>query len=51
MHLIRSHELMYVQVPQVVLNMIFSYSGRDFAPPVPALWSIHLRDVGGEDAS
>jgi len=43
---------MYVQVPQVVKKPIF-YSGRDFAPPVPALQSINLRGVGrkiaGED--
>ncbi|KAK4832075.1 hypothetical protein QYF61_020631, partial [Mycteria americana] len=35
--------LMYVQVPQVVTNLIFPYNGRDFAPPVPVLLSIHLR--------
>ncbi|KAK4829843.1 hypothetical protein QYF61_006853 [Mycteria americana] len=34
---------MYVQVPQVVPNLIFSYSGRDSAPPVPVLQSIHSR--------
>jgi len=48
MYPIRSHRLMYVQVPHVVTNTIFSYSGRDFAPPVPILWSIHLRGVGRE---
>jgi len=29
MHLVRPHKLMYVQVPQVVTNLIFPYSGRD----------------------
>ena len=52
MRLVRSHRFMYVQVPQVVKKPIF-YSGRDFAPPVPALQSINLRGVGrkiaGED--
>ncbi|KAK4818982.1 LOW QUALITY PROTEIN: hypothetical protein QYF61_022649 [Mycteria americana] len=40
-----SHQVpyLYVQVPQVVVNLIFSYSGRDFAPPVPILWSIYSR--------
>jgi len=42
---------MYVQVPQVVTNLIFSTSGRDLAPPVPALRSIHSRGVGKEAAS
>jgi len=51
MHLIRSHRPMYVQVPQVVANLIFSYSGRSFAPPVPALQPIHFTGVGKEVAS
>lgn len=42
---------MYVQVPQMVTNLVFSYSGKDFAPPVPALRSIHSRGVGREVAS
>ena len=46
-----AQNLMYVQVPQVVSNLTFSYSGRDFAPPVPVLWSIHSRGVGRETAS
>lgn len=29
---------MYVQIPQMVMNLIF-YSGKDFAPQVPALKS------------
>jgi len=28
MHLIRSHRLMYIQVPQVVQNLVFHYSGK-----------------------
>jgi len=51
MHLVRSHRLTFVQVPQVVTNLIFSYSGRDFASPIPVLWSIHSRGVGREVAS
>ncbi|TRZ07694.1 hypothetical protein HGM15179_019411 [Zosterops borbonicus] len=44
MHLIPSHRLMYIRVPQVVTNLIFTYNGRDFVAPVPILLSIHLRD-------
>jgi len=51
MHLVRSHRLMYIQVPQVVTNLIFSYSGRDLASPVPVLWLIYLRGMGREAAS
>ena len=36
---------MFVQVLQVVMNMNLSYSGRDFAPPVPVWWSISLRGI------
>ncbi|KAK4827897.1 hypothetical protein QYF61_022320 [Mycteria americana] len=32
------------EVPQVVMNLIFSYSGKDFAPPVPVLRPIHSRE-------
>jgi len=35
----------------VVTNLIFSYSGKDFAPLVPILWSIHSRGVGREAVS
>ncbi|KAK4825906.1 hypothetical protein QYF61_003401 [Mycteria americana] len=35
----------------MVTNLIFSYSGRVFAPPVPALRSIDSGGVGREDAS
>jgi len=41
---------MYIQVPQVVTNLIFPYRGRDFGPPVPVLQSVHLRGVGREVA-
>jgi len=41
MHLVRPHRFTYVQVPQVVMNLIFSHSGRDFAPPIHVLWSVH----------
>ena len=34
----------------MVLNLTFSYSGRDFAPPVPVLWSIHSRRLEREVA-
>jgi len=44
-------DLMYIQVPQVVRNLIFSYSGMDFAPPVLILQSIHWRGMGREVAS
>ena len=40
MHLIRSNRLMHVQVPQVVMNLIFCYSGKGFAPLDPILPSI-----------
>ncbi|KAK4815922.1 LOW QUALITY PROTEIN: hypothetical protein QYF61_010179 [Mycteria americana] len=43
MHLIRSHRLKYVQVPQVVTNLIFPYSGRVFMPLVPKMLSIDSR--------
>jgi len=53
MHLIRSYRLMYVQVPQVVLNLVFLYSGRGFSPLVPILQSVNLggarREVASED--
>jgi len=42
---------MYVQVPQVVMNPVFSYSGRAFAPLVPIWWSINSAGVGREVAS
>ncbi|KAK4806815.1 hypothetical protein QYF61_005611 [Mycteria americana] len=47
-HLLESNGLVYLQVPQVVSNLNFSYEGRDFVPPVPALRFGDLRDVGRE---
>ena len=51
MHLVRSHRFMYVQIAQVVSNLIFSYSGSDFAPQVSIFQSIYLRGMGREIAS
>jgi len=48
MNLVRSHRLLYVQVPQMVMNLIFFYSGKRFGPLVPILQSIHSRGVGRE---
>jgi len=42
---------MYLQVPQVVTNLIFLYSGRGFTPLVPVLWSINSGGVREEVAS
>lgn len=42
------YKLMYIQVPQVVMNQIFTYCGRHFGPPAPILLSIHSRDVKTE---
>jgi len=53
MHLIRSHRFMYVQVPQVVKNLVFPYSGRSFTTLVPILWFISSggvrREAAGEE--
>ncbi|KAK4806827.1 hypothetical protein QYF61_005623 [Mycteria americana] len=43
-HLLESNGLVYLQVPQVVSNLNFSYEGRDFVPLVPALRFGDLRD-------
>jgi len=51
MRLVRSLRLMYAQLPQVVTDLIFSCNGRDFAPSVPVLQSIHSRSVGRVVAS
>lgn len=52
MHLIRSHRLFYVQVPQVVM---ISYRGRDFVSLVSLLqsiiWGGMTREVVSEDCS
>jgi len=37
---------MYVQVPLVVMNLIFLYSVRVFTPLVPILWSINSGGLG-----
>jgi len=42
---------MYVQVPQVMSNLIFSYSGGDLTPPVPVLQPMHLKGVQKDVAS
>lgn len=44
--LLESHGLVYVQILQVVLNLIFSYDGKDFSPQVPSLRLMGLRNVG-----
>lgn len=41
----------HVQVPEVVMNLIFSYHRRDFAPLVPILQSIWVGGVGREVTS
>jgi len=46
MHLIGSHGLMQLQVPKMVLNLIFSYSGQ-FILPVPAFAVCELGGVAG----
>ena len=49
-HLIRSHRFRDVQAPQVLMNLLFTYGRRDFAPPAPILLSSHSRGVGTEVA-
>ena len=51
MHLVRSHRLLNVQVPQVVSNLVFCYSGSGFAPLVPILQSIDSGKARREVAS
>ena len=43
----KSHGLVYIQVPQVISDLIFSYDGKDFVPLVLALRFRDLRDVRG----
>ncbi|KAF4790695.1 hypothetical protein TURU_138451 [Turdus rufiventris] len=43
MHLSGSCRLMYIQVPQVVVNLTIMYNGRDFASPLPILLFIYSR--------
>lgn len=49
------HRLMYIQVHLVVTSLIFFYfsssCGRNFAPAISVLLSIHLRSVEGEVAT
>ena len=47
----RSHRLLYIQVPQVVPNLVFPYSERGFAPLVPIMQSINWGGVRREVAS
>jgi len=35
-----THRLVDIQVPQVVTNLVFAYSGRDVASPVPSYQTI-----------
>ena len=53
MHLIKSHRPIYVQVPQVVTNLVFSYSSKGFSPLVPILqsvsWEVVRREATSED--
>lgn len=43
MHLIRTQRLNYAQGPQVVVHLIFTYSGRDVSPPFPTFHIICSR--------
>jgi len=45
MHLIGTNRLMDVQLPQVVMNVIVTYSRRDIAPSVPTFQTICSRAV------
>lgn len=47
MHVVRSHELLAIQLHQVVLNLLFSHNGRDFTPAMPTWRFRDLRDVQG----
>ena len=45
--------VMHIQVPQLVTNLVFTYSGRGFSPLVPILqsigWGGARREVASED--
>lgn len=41
---------MCAHVPWMVMNVIFTYTGRDFAVPAPILLPIHSRVMGREVA-
>lgn len=51
MHLIGSHGILYVQVPQMDLNLIFSCDGWNLIDLVPALRFRDLTDLGRAIAS
>jgi len=48
MHLYWSHRLMYVHVPQVVMNLIFSYNAMDFLLSQSPFCGPSTRDMGRE---
>lgn len=45
MILIGSHRILHIQVPQMVMDFIFTYTGKLAAPSAPILLSISSRDV------
>jgi len=45
MHLTGTHRLVDVQVPHVVMNLTFSFSGKDFASLIPSYQTKHLKAV------
>jgi len=51
MYLVRCHRLIYVQVPQVVPNLVIPYSGKGFSPLDAILQSINWGGVRREVAS
>jgi len=51
MQLVRSHRFIFVQVPQVVMNIVYPYGGRSFARLVPIVQSINLGGARREAAS
>lgn len=46
MHLLRAHRLVAIQLHQVILNLLFTYTGRGFTPPTPTQRIRDLREVG-----
>ena len=51
MHLIKSHGLVHLQFPEMVFNLIFSYSGEFFILLVPVFAFSDLDSVAGALAS
>jgi len=53
MHLVKAYRLTYIQLPQVVPNLVFCYSAKGFAPLVCILKSINWgggrREVASEE--